>query len=200
MLAIGLIGKIASGKDTAAEILVNYVTKDQREQCAHLSYSRKIDEVLTVLNMENPTRGMKQYLGMELEVFLGMYASSLTDALYGDIKYGFAEVVVVSGIRYPKQLKRWKDLIPGFSPLYIEASEKTRWQRNNARRAKNNLPSISLREFRKEHSSDTEKNIESMKKEAATIHNEDSYEDFQNRIIKLFEEIRIAKNKKALRI
>lgn len=185
---VGIIGEIASGKTEAAEFLVNFGKRYfSLYSIYHLSYSIMLDKALLGLNINNPSRKLKQNLAIFLEDTLPSEGLSLTDCVYTQLlNVIYIAGVVVSGIRMPHQLERWQALIPHFKSVYIEVSEEIRHTRENGRREKAFLSPISLEEFKALHNSDTETGISSMKNKAdIVINNERSLEEFHAQIIQL---------------
>ncbi len=157
----------------------------------HLSYSIKLDEVLHQLGVTKPSRLLKQDLGGALEEILPKHDYSLTKALYIDWKKSSTGLQLISGIRFPHQLQEWKYLVTDMCSVYIDATEKTRWQHNNLRRLDKGLSSISIEEFRSEHRADTEQHIQEMKQYATfVIPNNGTWGEFYESLTHLIDSLK----------
>nr|AIA16114.1 AAA domain protein [uncultured bacterium]AIA16345.1 AAA domain protein [uncultured bacterium] len=135
-LLLGFIGEINSGKDTAAEYLVN------KYGAYHIRQSHILDEILGVLGIEVSRRNEID-LGMALRSAFG--ADTVGKAVEKRLKQSDADIRVVQGIRFQEEF----DIIQGMGAkmVYITAPSDMRYERSNKRREKSDDGQQTFTEF-----------------------------------------------------
>ena len=144
MVKIGLVGRICSGKDTAAHYL-------KEKGYFLLKFSDILKEILELLGIEVKRENL-QVLGESLRSVFGndVLSRALVKRASG------WEKVVVNGIRSVGELNLLKS--NGFVIIGVDSSEELRFERVNSRNRFNKK--ISMAEFRKieSHASESELN------------------------------------------
>lgn len=114
-MIIGILGRLASGKDTVAEYL-------QKHGFSHVSLSAILREEATKRNIAW-TRENLMKLGTELKNEKGssVLAQLASSNIHGD--------TVITSLRHPDEVQYFIDKYPDFKLISIESNIKTRYQR-----------------------------------------------------------------------
>jgi dephospho-CoA kinase len=152
---IGLAGAIGSGKTAVSDhICAKYGAKQLR-------YSRILMDVLGRLNLPED-RSNLQTLGESLRRSFG--PDVVVNAFRKDLEACPAKIIVVDGIRYPNEVEMLRQLENDLL-LYIDAPVEVRYRRALSRAEKGEA-ALSLKEFVKAGSRETEKRLPDIKKAA----------------------------------
>ena len=151
-MIIGLIGKIGSGKDSIAEILIKKFNFHEQ-----IRFSDPITEFLTAINLDL-NRENYQKIGFYLRKIFGEYI--IIDTIVRRIKNKINRNLIVNGIRYKLEFDAIKNL--GGVIIGIEIDDEKRFQRINTR--KRFGQKISWNEFKEYDNKETEIQIESLLK------------------------------------
>ena len=177
-IIFGFVGQMASGKDTAA----NYLEKKYNGK--NYSFSGMLADVLKrfylELNRDNYVKiseGLREKFGDDL----------LSKTLAEDIKKDEHQIISVSNVRRPNDVKFLKDL-PGFVLVEIFAEPKTRFDRLTKRGEKSDDNNKTYEQFLADHQRSTELTIDSISKEAIEkIDNNGTFEMLYQQLDELVE-------------
>jgi dephospho-CoA kinase len=152
----GLVGQMASGKDTVKLYLEdNYAAKSCR-------FSNILRSILDILGMEN-SRTNLQELSTNLRTFYG--EDILAKTIVSQVNKIDSQVVVVDGVRRLADIKYLKEL-NNFFLISIEADLKIRYERLIKRGENENDDQKSFEEFVADHQKEAELQIEGVIKKA----------------------------------
>jgi dephospho-CoA kinase len=190
MIGIGLIGPIASGKDTICNLICRKSYEERLVISQEFNTSVKVSKVLAEMGIFNPDRFMKQKAGMMIDSF-NSTNSGIVDALWPEVFKSKVHLKVINSIRSESQVKKWKELwncnyTEEFLLLYIDTTEKVRWQRNNQRRVFLGFEPISQKEFSREHKAEIDHDLLRLKKYSTfSINNNGSEHDLKKQVKEL---------------
>lgn len=147
-LIIGLVGRVASGKGTAADYLKGRYRADV------FTYSQPLKDVLTRLALPVD----RDHLVKMSEALRDKFGNDLLSRLMAaQATASTAAVVVVDGIR---RLDDINDLLPlGLVLVEIEAESETRWRRLTARQEKADDATKTFAQFQADEQRSTEETI-----------------------------------------
>jgi len=170
---LGLVGEIASGKDTIAEYLVkNY-------GATTVSFSQPLRDIADRIFLAQ-NRNNLATLGKVLREAFGQDVLSKTIA--NEVKQAKSSIVVLPNVRLESDLKHLKDE-PGFILVAVEADQKIRYQRLTKRRQNTDDASKTWEEFLADSQLETEIHIRDLAQRAS--HKIDNNHGF----VSLFEQI-----------
>lgn len=127
-VVVGLVGKIASGKTTVAQHLI------EEHGAKVLRLSDTLSDCLDRLNLEK-TRSNYQTLSEILRNSFGQ--DVISKSVKRDIEDMDAEIIIIEGVRRPSDIECLKEMYPeSFFLINIEADAKLRYQRLSERNEK----------------------------------------------------------------
>jgi len=179
-IILGLVGEIASGKDTFADYVA---TKYNVEK---ISFSQPLRDILEILDL-SCTRENLAILGDDLRQRFGndVLAKSITAKA---IK-SKADIVILPNIRLDCDIQYLKD-VDGFILVGIETNQKTRWERLVNRGQNDDDKTKTWEQFLKDAEHPNESSIRNIIKKAAyTINNDGDLSDFYTQIDELMTSI-----------
>lgn len=180
-IIIGFIGKLASGKGTAAGHL------QQKYNAKIVMFSASLRDILDRLYLPQTRKNM-QGLSQILREHFGQ--DTLARVVARDAARAEAEIVAIDGVRRPKDLEYLRSM-PNFSLASIIAEPKTRYERM-LKRGQNPgeaAGELSFEQFQKNESAEAESLIGEVAKEAKfTVDNNGSLEDLKSQIDKIVEQ------------
>ena len=151
-MLIGIVGKIGSGKDIVAEILINkYGFQEQ------IRFSDPITEFLKDINLEL-NRENYQKIGFYLRKTFGKQI--IVDTIVRRVKNQKNQKIIINGIRYKIEFDAIKKL--GCIIIGIITDDKIRFQRINDRKRFGRI--ITREEFEKYEHGETEIQIDDLLK------------------------------------
>ena len=118
-IIIGIVGEIASGKDTVAA----YLKKKYHSQTG--SFSEPLRAILDIIYLPHTRKNMSD-LGIDLRARFGQ--DILAKAITGEVRQSKSRIICLPNIRLPQDIKYLKKM-PGFVLISIEAKQKTRYYR-----------------------------------------------------------------------
>lgn len=179
-LIIGLIGEIASGKDTAAD----YLTK--KYNFAKISFSEPLREILDMLYLPQNRSNMAN-LGHDLRQRFG--ADILSQTVKNNILKSKKKYICLPNIRLPGDIKAFTELKPIL--VYIKAETKIRYERLIARNQNQDDQTKTWQQFKKDSQLPTEKSIRKIAKQAKyQIDNNSSYQNLYHQLDQLMTKIK----------
>jgi len=175
-IIFGFVGQMASGKDTAA----NYL--EEKYNGKNFSFSDMLGDVLKryhlELNRDNyikASEAMREYFGDEI----------MSKTLAEDIKNDEHQIISISNVRRPNDVKYLKDL-PGFVLVEISADPKVRYERLTKRGEKSDDNNKTFEQFLEDHKRSTELTIDEIASQATEhIDNNGSLEDLYRQLDEL---------------
>lgn len=170
---IGLVGTLASGKETTKKYLAEkYGAKDCR-------FSSILRDVLTRLTIPNSRENL-QKISTVLRANFG--EDLLASAIAADASKLDADIVVIDGVRRFTDIEHLKDL-PNFVLVKIDANPKLRYERMKLRNENVGDDKKTFEEFLKDHEAEADKQIpEVMKTAKYSIDNSGSFEELYYQI------------------
>jgi dephospho-CoA kinase len=178
MKVIGLIGRIASGKSSIADYMV-----DEKE-AAYFRFSDVLRDVLARIHEQN-TRENLQKLGISLRSAFG--DDILAKSLRADVLEDNSEYVIIDGIRYQDEVEMVKSL--GGVTVYVHSPVKTRYERVLSRGSRGEAR-ISLKEFNDSEEKPTEKRIDEIGQNADfIIENTGTMDELKDKVDRIIERI-----------
>ena len=118
-IIIGLVGELASGKDTVADHL------KEKYGSETISFSKSLRDILDRLFLPQTRQNMAN-LGIDLRARFGQ--DLLAKVIAEDVKKDTNSIVVIDGIRRPDDIK-YLNQIPGFILINIFADMSKRFER-----------------------------------------------------------------------
>jgi dephospho-CoA kinase len=172
-IIIGLVGSLASGKETTKKYLVEkYNAKDCR-------FSSILRDVLSRLTIPNSRENL-QKISTVLRANFG--ENLLAKAIAADAAKLEADIVLIDGVRRFTDIEHLKDL-PNFVLVKIDADPKKRYERMKLRNENAGDDQKTFEEFLKDHEAEADKQIpEVMKTAKYSIDNNGSFEDLYKQI------------------
>ncbi len=178
---IGLVGRMSSGKGTAAEYLKS------KYQAEVFTYSQPLRDVLNRLSLPvdrdhliKMSETLRDKFGDDLFARL-MVQSALASS---------APVVVVDGIRRPADIVGLPEI--GLILVEIQAEAETRWRRLTERREKADDSTKTLAEFLEDEKRSTEQTIDAVVAEATEhIDNNGTLDDLYRQLDDLISRLKI---------
>ncbi|MFB6226381.1 MAG: AAA family ATPase [Candidatus Paceibacteria bacterium] len=170
-LKIAVVGKIGSGKTTAAEYL------QQEHDFEAIKFSGFVRDILDRMHLQQNRDNMVK-LSTAIRDNFGpdIFSRVLINEAKDEDK------VVLEGARKEEDLSEFKDR-EDFYLLAIEARQKTRYNRVSARSENEDDQNKTFSEFKRDEKKATETEIGSLIQQADfTIENNDSLEDFHNEL------------------
>lgn len=172
-IIIGLVGSLASGKETTKKYLAEkYNAKDCR-------FSSILRDVLSRLTIPNSRENL-QKISTVLRANFG--EDLLASAIAVDAAKLDADVVVIDGVRRFTDIEHLKDL-PNFVLVKIDADPKLRYERMKLRNENVGDDKKTFEEFMQDHEAEADKQIpEVMKTAKYSIDNSGTFEDLYKQI------------------
>jgi len=172
-IIIGLVGEIASGKDTVVEYLI------KKYQATAHKFSTPLRDVLKRLyldvsreNMQEVSRILREKFGQNL----------LAKVITEDVRNDSNKIVVVNGIRRFADIQYLKDL-PEFKLVHINTDARICYERLIKRRENVDDTNKTFEQFQRDHEAETEKEIAEVAKSASySINNNGTLEELYQQI------------------
>lgn len=175
-IILGLVGPIASGKDTVKKYL------GKKHNARGCRFSSILRDILERLDLPNSRQNMQE-LSTILRQKFG--EDILAKAIAADAIKLKSDIVVVDGVRRPADIKFLKKL-PGFALVAIDAEPKIRYRRLVKRGENVGDIQKTYTQFIKDHQYETELAIPTlMKKAKYKLDNNGSLADLYQQIDKL---------------
>jgi dephospho-CoA kinase len=181
-IILGLVGEIASGKDTVAA----YLNKKHHSQT--ISFSKPLRDILDRIFLPQ-TRENLAWLGYDLRQRFGQ--DVLAKTITQEAIKNKSNIVVLPNVRLPQDIKYFKKM-PGFYLVAIEAEAKTRYQRLIKRSQNADDKSKSWQQFLKDAKLPTETSIRKIARQSK--YKIDNNGDFKNLYQQIESLIQKAKN------
>ncbi|MHA1271193.1 MAG: AAA family ATPase [Candidatus Helarchaeota archaeon] len=177
-MILGLVGKIGSGKDSVAEILMKKYNFHEQ-----IRFSDPITEFLTGIGLKL-NRENYQKIGFHLRKIFGK--TIIIDTIVRRIKSKMDQNLIVNGIRYKLEFDAIKNL--GSIILGIITDDKIRFQRINNRKRFGQI--ISWEEFVRYEKNETEIQIDDLLKISDyMIYNNKTLENLEEEVKNVMEKI-----------
>jgi dephospho-CoA kinase len=179
-IIIGLVGSLASGKETTKEYLVKkYSAKDCR-------FSSILRDVLARVDLPNSRENL-QKLSTVLRANFG--ENLLAKAIAMDASKLEADVVVIDGVRRFTDIEHLNEL-PNFILVKIDADPKLRYERMKLRNENAGDDKKTLEEFLESHNAEADKQIpEVMKTAKYSIDNSGNLENLYQQINEIIKKL-----------
>lgn len=155
-IIIGLVGEIASGKDTVAD----YLVKKYRAQ--KVSFSQPLRDTLERLHLPQ-TRENLMKLGVALRQTYGQ--DLLSKVIVSEVEQARAKIIILPNVRLESDLVYLKDQ-PGFILIGINTDPKIRYQRLTQRNQNLDDQTKTWKQFQADQKLSTEIHIKKIAKKA----------------------------------
>lgn len=177
---LGLVGSLASGKETTKKYLVEkYNAKD----CRFSTILRDVLERVTVPN----SRENLQKISTILRANFG--ENLLAKAIAMDASKLDADIVVIDGVRRFTDIEHLNEL-PNFILVKIDAEPQIRYERMKLRNENAGDDKKTFEEFMKDHEAEADKQIpEVMKSAKYAIDNSGTFEDLYKQIDEIIKKL-----------
>lgn len=177
---IGLVGSLASGKETTKKYLIQ---KYSAQDCRFSSILRDVLERVAVSN----SRENLQKISTVLRANFG--EDLLSKAIASDASKLNADVVVIDGVRRFTDIEHLKDL-PNFVLVKIDADPKIRYERMKLRNENAGDDKKTFEQFIKDHEAEADKQIpEVMKGAKYAIDNSGTLEELYKNLDELIKKV-----------
>lgn len=181
-IIIGLVGEIASGKDTVA----NYLSKKYKSQT--ISFSASLRDILDRIFIPH-TRVNFANLGIKLRELFGN--DLLSKVVAQEIKNSKKKLFCLPNIRLSSDIEHLKKE-PGFVLVAIETDKKTRYNRLIKRNQNTDDKSKTWTQFQKDAYLPTEIEIKNLMKTAKyTIDNNGGYKTLYRQVDEIIDKLKI---------
>lgn len=175
-IIFGLVGSLASGKETTKKYLAEkYNAKDCRFSSILRDVLGRLTLPISRENLQKVSTVLRANFGEDL----------LASAIANDASKLDADIVVIDGVRRFTDIEHLKDL-PNFVLIKIDADPKLRYERMKLRNENAGDDKKTFEEFMKDHESEADKQIpEVMKSAKYSIENSGSFEELYKQIDKM---------------
>ena len=182
-IIIGLVGSLASGKETVKKYLIEkYNAKDCR-------FSSILRDVLSRLNIPISRENL-QKVSTVLRANFG--ENLLAKAIANDASKLEADIVLIDGVRRFTDIEHLQAL-PNFILVKIDADPKIRYERMKIRNENEGDSLKTFEEFLEDHEAEADKQIpEVMKAAKYSIDNSGTFEELYQQIDKIIEELTVS--------
>ncbi len=179
-IIIGLVGSLASGKETTKKYLVD---KYEAKDCRFSTILRDVLERVTVPN----SRENLQKISTVLRANFG--ENLLAKAIANDASKLDANVVVIDGVRRFTDIEHLEAL-PNFFLVKIDADPKIRYERMKIRNENEGDDKKTYEEFLKDHEAEADIQIGDVMKAAKySIDNSGSFEELYSQIDEIIKKL-----------
>lgn len=179
-IILATAGEIACGKETFAK----YVLKKYGGSLYR--FSDPLREILDRMHLDVDRDNLHR-ISMALRRYFGQ--DILFRMVYNDIKKSDSDIIILDAARRLSDIKHLKKF-KGFRLIFIDASLEKRFGRLRLRGEKADDKKKSLRVFKKEHDSEVERKIRTLKKKADfVIENDGTPEQFYKNIDEVIKKI-----------
>lgn len=177
---IGLVGPIASGKETVKQYLIKkYNAEDCKFSTVLRDVLKRISVPVSRENLQKLSTILREAFGEDL----------LARSIAGEVSKLNAEIIVIDGVRRPTDIKYLKEL-PNFILLKIDANPKIRYERLILRNENNGDDKKTYEQFLKDHEAEADKLVPQVMAEAKwALDNSGTFEDLYKQIDKLVDKL-----------
>ena len=180
-IIIGIAGRIASGKDTVADYIV------EKYNAKSLKFSQSLRDVLSRL-YQDISRDNMQKISLLLRQMFG--EDMLAKVIYNDILNSKEDIIVVTGVRRIADIEMLKNT-NGFKLFFIDTNIETRYERLIQRSENIDDKNKSFEEFKKQELAETEVYIDQFKEIADyVIDNNEGVDKLHEQIDKIISELK----------
>ncbi|HOC96268.1 MAG TPA: AAA family ATPase [bacterium] len=180
-IIIGIAGKIAAGKDTAANYLINQYGAQQLKLSKVLrDILQRIYKDISRENMQKMSTMLRNTFGDDL----------LANVIYNDILNSNEKMIVIDGVRRLTDIEILRSL-PEFKLLFIDTDIENRYQRLIQRNENIDDRNKTFDDFQKEDQAEAEINIDKLKSIADyIIDNNGNIDNLYKQIDKIITELK----------
>ncbi len=172
-IILGLAGRIASGKGTAAAHL------KEKQEIEMFGFSNSLKETLNTYDITITRENMQK-----LSTFLRQNFSEdiLAKAIMKKVKNAQSQIIIIDGVRRETDISNFRSW-QNFYLIFVETDQKIRYDRYVKRNQSLGDSSMSFDEFLKKDSAEPEAQIEGLKPTANfVLTNNGTFEDFYKKI------------------
>ena len=180
-IIIGIAGKIAAGKDTVANYLINQYGAQQ------LKFSKVLRDILQRIYKDISRENMQKMSTMLRNTFGD---DLLANVIYNDILNSNEKMIVIDGVRRLTDIEILRSL-PEFKLLFIDTDIENRYQRLIQRNENIDDRNKTFDDFQKEDQAEAEINIDKLKSIADyIIDNNGNIDNLYKQIDKIITELK----------
>ncbi len=180
-IIIGIAGKIAAGKDTVANYLINQYGAQQ------LKFSKVLRDILQRIYQDISRENMQKISTILRE---GFGDDLLAKVIYNDILNSNEKMIVIDGVRRLPDIEILRSL-PEFKLLFIDTDIENRYQRLIQRNENIDDRNKTFDDFQKEDQAEAEINIDKLKSIADyIIDNNGNIDNLYKQIDKIITELK----------
>ncbi len=178
---MGIAGKIAAGKDTSANYLINQYGAQQ------LKFSKVLRDILQRIYKDISRENMQKMSTMLRNTFGD---DLLANVIYNDILNSNEKMIVIDGVRRLPDIEILRSL-PEFKLLFIDTDIENRYQRLIQRNENIDDRNKTFDDFQKEDQAEAEINIDKLKLIAdLVIDNNGNIDNLYKQIDKIITELK----------
>lgn len=179
-IIIGLAGKMASGKETVSKYF------SDKYGAKKIRFSDPLRQILDILDLPDSRQNL-QTLSTAVRQNFG--EDILTKATLKLVSQLNSNLIVIDGVRRAADIKNFREL-KNFFLIYVDTSQEKRYERSVARNENPSDREMTHEEFDKKDDAEPEIQIESLKKEADfLIDNNGTLEETYSQIENIFKKI-----------
>ena len=180
-IIIGIAGKIAAGKDTVANYLINQYGAQQ------LKFSKVLRDILQRIYQDISRENMQKISTILRD---GFGDDLLAKVIYNDILNSNEKMIVIDGVRRLPDIEILRSL-PEFKLLFIDTDIENRYQRLIQRNENIDDRNKTFDDFQKEDQAEAEINIDKLKSIADyIIDNNGNIDNLYKQIDKIITELK----------
>jgi dephospho-CoA kinase len=184
-IIIGLAGKIASGKETVGKYLI------EKSGAKKIRFSDPLRQILDMLDLPDSRQNMQTLSTIVRQNF---DENILAKAMMKLVSRLDSNIIIIDGVRRETDIENFRQL-KNFFLIYIDASGEKRYERCVKRNENPGDSEMTREEFNKKDDAEAEEQIESLKKEANfVVDNNGSFEDLYRQIENILSKIHATQN------
>lgn len=182
---IGLAGKIASGKETVGKYLI------EKSGAKKIRFSDPLRQILDILDLPDSRQNMQT---LSTVVRQNFDENILAKAMMKLVSRLESNLVIIDGVRRKTDIENFRQL-KNFFLIYIDTTQEKRYERCVKRNENPGDSEMPREDFNKKDNAEAEEQIESLKKEANFVmDNNGTFENLYQQIENVLQKIHATQN------